>query len=106
MWRTFGIVRNRDEMERGLLDVEDIQRRLDAATPVGVRALMLHVQMSNSLLVARSCLRSGLMREESRGAHYRQDFPRENDEQWMCSLRVDIVDGDLLLRRYELDAVR
>jgi succinate dehydrogenase/fumarate reductase flavoprotein subunit len=105
MGRTFGIVRSRTQMERGLIEVEAIERTLETAAPAGVRALMLHAQMSNSLLVARSCLRSGLMREESRGAHYRQDFPEQDDERWKCSLRIDLVGSDLQLRRCELEAV-
>ena len=105
MGRTFGIVRSRTQMERGLIEVEAIERTLETAAPAGVRALMLHAQMSNSLLVARSCLRSGLMREESRGAHYRQDFPEQDDERWKCSLRIDLVGSDLQLRRCEPEAV-
>ena len=106
MSRTFGIVRSCDQMEQGLIEVEALQHTLDATTPAGVRELMLHLQMANSLLVARACLGAGLMREESRGAHYRQDFPHENDAQWKCSLQIDLIDGDLQLRRCELEAVR
>jgi succinate dehydrogenase/fumarate reductase flavoprotein subunit len=43
--------------------------------------------LANAALVAQLMLASGLMRQESRGAHYRSDFPATNDEQW----RVHIV---------------
>ena len=106
MWQRLGIVRTAAQMKRGLGEVEAMERRLAGAVPSGARALMLHVQMANSLLVARSCLRAALMREESRGAHYRQDFPSQNDELWKCSLRIDLGVGDLNIRRQELEPVR
>lgn len=106
MWHRLGIVRTAAQMERGLGEVQAMERRLAGAVPSSARALMLHVQMANSLLVARSCLRAALMREESRGAHYRQDFPSQNDELWKCSLRIDLAGGDLNIRRQELEPVR
>lgn len=106
MWQRLGIVRTAAQMERGLGEVEAMERRLAGAVPSGARALMLHVQMANSLLVARSCLRAALLREESRGAHYRQDFPSQNDGRWKCSLQIDLTGGDLNIRRQELEPVR
>ena len=32
------------------------------------------------LVVAEAVMRGALMREESRGAHWREDFPEEHDE--------------------------
>jgi succinate dehydrogenase/fumarate reductase flavoprotein subunit len=79
---------------------------LDKATPAGARKLMLHVQMSNSLLVARSCLEAALMREESRGAHYRDDFPKQNDEEWTSSLQIDLAGAALNVRRCVVEPVK
>jgi fumarate reductase (CoM/CoB) subunit A len=106
MWGRLGIVRSGAPMERGLSEVDAIQARLDKATPAGARELMLHIQMANSLLVARSCLKSALMREESRGAHYRDDFPKQNDEEWMCSLQIELAGADLNVRRRVVEPVK
>ena len=35
------------------------------------------------LLTARAILASALMREESRGAHFRTDFPKQDDRNWL-----------------------
>jgi succinate dehydrogenase/fumarate reductase flavoprotein subunit len=37
---------------------------------------------ANLLTVARLIARGALRREESRGAHFRSDFPSKNDENW------------------------
>jgi fumarate reductase (CoM/CoB) subunit A len=104
MWRTLGIVRTRDQMQKGLAEVQSIERRLETAEPAGARSLMLHAQMANSLLVARTCLSVALTREESRGAHYRTDFPAQDDVHWKCSLRIDLAGGELRTRRLEIEA--
>jgi fumarate reductase (CoM/CoB) subunit A len=105
MWQTLGIVRTRDQMQRGLAEVQAIERRLEHAEPAGARSLMLHAQMANSLLVARTCLSVALTREESRGAHYRADFPEQDDVHWKCSLRIDLAGDELRIRRLEIEAV-
>jgi fumarate reductase (CoM/CoB) subunit A len=104
MWQTLGIVRTRDQMQKGLAEVQSIERRLENAEPAGARSLMLHAQMANSLLVARTCLSVALTREESRGAHYRTDFPEQDDVHWKCSLRIDLAGGELRTRRLEIEA--
>ncbi len=104
MWQTLGIVRTRDQMLRGLAEVGSIEQRLQHAEPAGARSLMLQAQMANSLLVARTCLSVALAREESRGAHYRADFPNQDDARWKCSLRVDLAGGELRIRRLEVEA--
>ena len=38
--------------------------------------------MENALLVGEMISRSALLREESRGAHYREDFPNPDDLKW------------------------
>jgi fumarate reductase (CoM/CoB) subunit A len=106
MWRRLGIVRTAAQMRQGLAEVEGIEARLFLAKPQSARELMLHAQMSSSLLVARCCLEAALTREESRGAHYRHDFPAQDDQRWMCSLRIELAGAGLALRRCEVAAVR
>lgn len=39
-------------------------------------------ELQNMFTVARLILRGSLIRKESRGVHYRKDFPRQNDKEW------------------------
>jgi len=38
--------------------------------------------VENALLVGEMIVKSASMRKESRGAHFRKDFPRINDQKW------------------------
>jgi succinate dehydrogenase / fumarate reductase flavoprotein subunit len=41
------------------------------------------LELTNMLTLAEAIIYSALQREESRGAHYRNDFPERNDETWL-----------------------
>jgi len=70
MWERVGILRTREGLERALSEFEQI-----ASAPLlpGPR---------NFVTTAAIIARAALWREESRGAHYRLDFPRRDDEHW------------------------
>ena len=38
------------------------------------------------LLACETIIRSALIRQESRGAHYRSDFPKLDDEKWKVNI--------------------
>ena len=43
---------------------------------------MEELELKNMLLVAKLITRAALDRTESRGAHYRADFPKKDDINW------------------------
>jgi succinate dehydrogenase/fumarate reductase flavoprotein subunit len=44
------------------------------------------LEVKSALIVSEAILRSALIREESRGAHFRSDFPNKNDEKWKVNI--------------------
>jgi succinate dehydrogenase / fumarate reductase flavoprotein subunit/fumarate reductase flavoprotein subunit len=44
------------------------------------------MDVTNSITVSRMVTRSALHREESRGAHYRNDFPETNNDNWLVNI--------------------
>jgi L-aspartate oxidase len=50
--------------------------------------LELQLGSETALLILQAALR----REESRGAHFREDFPKENDQLWRGHLEVSLVE--------------
>jgi succinate dehydrogenase / fumarate reductase flavoprotein subunit len=48
--------------------------------------IVLSLQVKSSLIICEAIIRSALMRQESRGAHYRSDFPRLDDERWKLNI--------------------
>jgi succinate dehydrogenase/fumarate reductase flavoprotein subunit len=48
--------------------------------------IVLTWQVKSSLIDCEAIIRSALMRQESRGAHYRSDFPKLDDERWNVNI--------------------
>jgi succinate dehydrogenase / fumarate reductase flavoprotein subunit len=46
---------------------------------------------------ARLATHSALAREESRGFHYRSDFPKEDDARWLCHTLARLEGGKLVI---------
>jgi L-aspartate oxidase len=79
MWADGGLLRSASTLQSGL--------RAQAESEAGLANLERQQKRSRQLFealsltrVARAILCSALAREESRGAHFREDFPRRNDE--------------------------
>ncbi len=55
----------------------------------------LHVQrileLRSGSRTATIILKGALKREESRGAHFREDFPNQDDERWLGHLQVHLT---------------
>jgi L-aspartate oxidase len=85
MWKEVGIVRMRSGMQKAVKNLEEIAPKLaHSKTRRGHEAANLHL---TALLVARSAL----AREESRGAHYRIDYPDHDDKKF---LKHSVIRGD------------
>jgi L-aspartate oxidase len=76
MWNEVGIVRSAEGLNRAIQALQAIAPHL--AHPMSRRAWEAQSLSTTGLLVARAAL----AREESRGAHYRSDFPAHNDEKF------------------------
>jgi L-aspartate oxidase len=87
MWRDVGIVRTGAGLKNAIPHLEELRPRV--AHPQTRRGHEAQNLVTAGLLVARSAL----AREESRGAHYRTDFPDHNDAKF---LKHSIIQGDTI----------
>ena len=80
-WLRLGIVRDGEGLRAGLREVRRLADELGARAPASPRALLAHSELASSLLTAEACFTAALHRRESRGAHFRSDFP-DQDPAW------------------------
>ena len=71
MWRNVGIERSAEGLEAALQQVEFWDRYVGPREFNSTQGW----ELQNMLLVARLMIRAALIRQESRGTHYRSDFP-------------------------------
>jgi L-aspartate oxidase len=82
MWRDVGLFRDRDGLTRALAVFEPAWRELDARMQDGQTLDREDWRTASILTVGRLIARAALRREESRGGHYRADFPDRDDVHW------------------------
>jgi succinate dehydrogenase/fumarate reductase flavoprotein subunit len=79
MWERAGLVRDAVGLEQALAEIERLEAGLDAVGVVGDPGLNTAWQdwlsLRNQTVAARLIAASALERCESRGAHFRRDFP-------------------------------
>jgi len=84
MWEDVGIIRDAASLERAGGALDELEAQLDAT---GVESADLSynltwhdwLNLKNLILVSRSIRAAATAREDSRGAHYRSDFPEVRD---------------------------
>jgi L-aspartate oxidase len=82
MWREVGMFRERAGLERALATIEPVCRQIDAHIESGAPLDQEGWRAASIVSVGRLIARAGLRREESRGAHFRTDFPERDDIHW------------------------
>jgi succinate dehydrogenase / fumarate reductase flavoprotein subunit len=60
-------------------------------------------ELENMLILARVITIGALYRNESRGAHYKPDFPERDDANWLKTTRAKWVNNDIQLRNEAVD---
>ncbi len=87
-------VKEKSRLEAALSQIMYLQEKYGALLktddPHGLRTAH---EARNMLLNAEMKLRAGLAREESRGTHFREDFPFRDDDNWLCWVKLVERDG-------------
>jgi len=87
-----GIVRTESEMKQALAEIEELSRRTSAVSVEGNREYNngwhTALDLPNLLTVSEAIARAAIERDESRGAHFREDRPAKNAELGKISMVV------------------
>jgi len=91
-------IKKQDRLEAALTNItflrENCAPKLRAETP---HQLRLAHDIKNMLLNAEWKLKASLFRTESRGVHYREDYPARDDENWLAWVMIREINGKMEL---------
>lgn len=88
MSREAGVVRSRESLERAKKELESI------STQSSDDPHTASWETTNLLLLAKAIVSAALIREESRGSHWREDFP-SSDDAWLVRIEEWLADREL-----------
>ncbi|MHB1421178.1 MAG: FAD-binding protein [Bacillota bacterium] len=92
MWREAGVLRNDVGLAEAWVKVKEM-----AVTPVAVnmkdpRQVVAALELKNMIITAHAVIASAISRTESRGSHYRLDYPQQDDA-WVLHQEVYLKEG-------------
>ena len=84
LYKKAGIIRSAEGLKAAQATLNDLKERSQAiklgdSSVQNNQALVEYLEFENALLLAELLIEAALKRQESRGAHYREDFPETND---------------------------
>jgi succinate dehydrogenase/fumarate reductase flavoprotein subunit len=100
LWEQVGIIRESAGLEAAIARLDRLRethRQFNLDNPKGFPYAW---EEGNALLIGRAIAAAALKRTESRGAHFRSDFPRENPD-WLGHLYVRMENGLPEVVRFE-----
>ncbi len=105
MWRKAGIIRNKEGLEGALERIEGLTESLQGICVKDYRELMKYLELENMLLLSEMVCRAALLRTESRGAHYRSDYPEEDNDRWLKNIQIRKLGSAMSLEPVQVPVV-
>ncbi len=92
------LVKHEDRLRAALAIAEFVNRHLvPKMMAQDIHELRLVQETRNMALVAEMKIRASLFRTESRGDHFREDFPRRHDPDWLAWVMLKDEQGEMKL---------
>ena len=108
MWDDVGVMRTREGLERGLAKVQALQDKV-LAGHIGTKSRVFnltwhdYINLQNLIQISLVIIQAALARENSRGAHFREDFPEPGDLASSYFTQVQKVDEKICVERVPVE---
>jgi fumarate reductase (CoM/CoB) subunit A len=100
MWETLLVDKDAESLARARSFIAGERERLSTDLLISAPFdLALAFEHRNLLDVAEAIVEAASMRTESRGSHFRRDYPQRDDKSWLTNIFVTHGNGHLDLRR-------
>jgi succinate dehydrogenase/fumarate reductase flavoprotein subunit len=83
------IIKNEENLNIALDEIVKLKKEVKTKIKLPektYRHLKGALETLNMIDVSEIVIRASLMRTESRGAHYREDYPKQDDENWLKNI--------------------
>ena len=81
MWDYVGIIRNEKNLNLMLKKLRELEKNIITSDDLKMNVKFL--ELKNMALVSGLIAKAALIRKESRGTHYRKDYPKTDDKNWL-----------------------
>jgi succinate dehydrogenase / fumarate reductase, flavoprotein subunit len=111
MQENAGIIREASKLQKGIKKISELEKIFYSKNSVlksfkKYENVVSTWEVKSALVVCEAVLRSALMRQESRGAHYRSDFPDRDDTKWKVNIYCRKSGREMVLSKLPVSKVR
>jgi succinate dehydrogenase / fumarate reductase, flavoprotein subunit len=122
MKQSAGIIREETRLQNGLKRIFELKNEFYSKDNIievskiddnNSENIIITLQVKSSLVACEAIIRSALMRQESRGAHYRSDFPKLDDESFKVNIycrkegkRVSAAAAEMVLFKQNVKEIK
>jgi succinate dehydrogenase/fumarate reductase flavoprotein subunit len=93
----YNLRRNKERLVKALDVIEKLKEKLSDLQAKDLHYLSKCHEVKSMVLCAELTYRAALMREESRGSHFREDYPQRDDKKWLKWVIIKQQDGEMKL---------
>jgi succinate dehydrogenase / fumarate reductase, flavoprotein subunit len=111
MQENAGLIREASKLRKGIKKISELEKTFYSKSSVlksfkKYDKVVSTWQVKSALIVCEAVLRSASMRQESRGAHYRSDFPDRDDIKWKVNIYCKKRGREMVLFKGPVSKVR
>jgi len=99
MWFKAGILRDPEGLGEALETIRELRSMAAKAGIEKMPDLIRCLELENMLLLSEVVCQAALLRDESRGSHYRTDCPKEDNDRWLQNIVVMKKETGLTYRK-------
>ncbi len=100
MWEQCGLVRRKADLLMARTRLDELVERIERLSVQGPHEYNLRwedaLNLESLVTVSQMIVESALMRTESRGSHFREDYPREDNANWLKNIYLHRGDTGLM----------
>jgi succinate dehydrogenase/fumarate reductase flavoprotein subunit len=93
----YNLRRSKERLEEALAKLDELKDKLHALQAKDLHYLSKCHEVESMALCAELTFKAALMRSESRGFHFREDFPERDDNNWLKWIILKQDDGEINL---------
>ena len=99
MTSNVGIFRTKKLLKQSLVDLSDLKNQVLShnfnSQDNSKSSSHCYFELLNMIDVSETIIFSSIIREESRGSHYRLDFPSRNDKDWLNHILIQLSNSNI-----------
>lgn len=79
MWNNASLIRCENSLNNAKCEIKTIEDKLNFAQIKGTKDILNYYKIKSLINVSKMLIEGAMLRKESRGAHYRSDYPEKDD---------------------------